>query len=162
MALILRPAKLRTEVEQAIRENKNVRYRNICYDVYYVNRSLVAKIGPTKEYNENEYKIGNYLFKNKIHVPKMHSLIKLNRFLCRNFHSNLVLLMQRIPGENITNLNGSKYEKARQLLGEELKKVSKLDLITMDTGTHNAIFNPHDGNVYLIDFEFWSRWSDSI
>lgn len=162
MELILRPKDLRTEIKQAIRKNKNVDGHP---NVYYVNSSLVAKRGETNERTRDEYDMGNYLFGNGIRVPKMHSLIELDsawlRFGHFNSHSNLVFLMQRIPGETILYSKcNNKYAEATQLLKEELKKVSKLDLITMDMGKHNAIFNPHDGNVYLIDFDLWSRMSD--
>lgn len=155
MVLILRPKDLRTEVKQAIRKNKNVDgYPN----VYYVNNSLVAKRGKTNERTIDEYNIGNYLFENRIHVPKMHSLIELDlAWLKFRHHSNLALLMQRILGEKVCLLEGDQYKKARILFEEELEKVSKLDLITEDTGTHNAIFNPNDGKVYLVDFEYWAR-----
>ncbi len=151
---------VKKQLERSIVERNRLDYSNKS-NIYCVNNSLVAKMGRSNELNEREFDVGNYLYENGIHVPRIHSLIKINRSLIRNhmlsysFDNNLVLLMQRIPGKRVDNLEGNEFTKAHQLMKKELAKTDILMIYPSDVGTHNTLYNPNDGKVYLIDFEGW-------
>ncbi|GEM_PF-6781729 len=67
------------------------------------------------------------------------------------------ILMQYIPGLTLDRLQGENSFEAYKLRDKEIRKAGSLGFDPIDCHEGNAIYNPLEKKVYLIDLEHWKR-----
>jgi len=101
------------------------------------------------------------LFKGGISVPKPFkvSLLRLDELVP-------ALIMKEIQGESMNKMPdaGETYtpEMARaiELRSAELEKAGRLGWVNKDICNFNAIYNPREDKITLVDFRFWIKIGD--
>lgn len=117
------------------------------------------------------YKLGNFLHKNNVPVPKNYGLLKLKKsalmphYSGHPFEEGKFLLREKVPGDTLYNLLGEDKILNRKIINQvktELKKILNLGIYPDDivnNGT-NTVFNPENEKIYFIDYKRWRKLTD--
>ena len=147
-----------------LREAYNLN-RKVARGVYLVNDNVVAKSREPdrkeEEFMFSEYHTGQFLYDNGVSVPKMFGVVQPD-FITAPFRraalDKFFLLMERVPGMHIRQLDDDLLEEATEKFRAEIIKVLELGIYPSDTpNSNNVIFDPQKRRAYLIDFEGWDE-----
>jgi RIO-like serine/threonine protein kinase len=151
------------ELRKAIRDERFVDPSS--WSTYLVSDTVVGKLYGSdirsQKWACNEFDIGKFLYEKGVSVPEMFELVIPDRFpfLHRIPINEWGVLMQKIDGIHIQNLEGSELDEAIQQYISELEKVLELGICPNDSiyNSTNSLFDRQQGRVFLIDFELWQK-----
>jgi len=157
-------------IEKLAESVNNGRLYSTYKSIYLVEEDYIAKVGK-EEYIKNEFKLGKYLYKKEVQVPKIYSLISKASLKSKTHIKDVVwgdnpnkgwyVIMEKINGKEIWKLEGRSKINALDQYKKELKKVINLGIYARDCNwSGNALFR-EDGKLYLIDFSLWRKGSKS-
>jgi hypothetical protein len=150
----------------AIKEKRTWREKS---NIYLVNDEVIGKqyrhSKDSKGCAINEYKWGNFLFKNGVQVPEMYQLVSPDPPSYRSLHETPIedwfVLMQKIDGEEIWDLKGDELEEAIRQYRREIEKVLAFRVYPADSHYGgNSMFDRKQRKLYLIDLELWKEGTD--
>lgn len=144
-------------LREAVREQRTISRAHI----YTLNDHIIGKMTESGKHARIEFKYGRRLFNEGISVPEVYGLVPPD-----NDNSSYVdgdndvlagwyILMQRINGEDMIDLEGIELEEAKRQYTIEMRKVLDLGIYPADgVSGFNAMFDKDWGILYLIDFEY--------
>jgi hypothetical protein len=131
-------------------------------NVFLMNNSTVAKFGDDIQISK-EYDMNKLVSANGVNVPKILKLL-VPDLLIPNADCGYVeygLLMSKIEGVYLTDLEGKLFNHAQDKFREEISKVLALDILPNDGLYYkNSLYSILEDKVYLIDFEYWCKASE--
>ena len=124
--------------------------------VYRISKNKCAKVLRINARHklEHEFNISNFLFENKISVPKSYGVLKISFPHYAELFTD-VFIREYIVGRNLCKYNGEEYLKLLERAKLEYEKVKRLGIITRDCKCKNILFSPEKNKIYLIDFQSW-------
>lgn len=155
--------KIISELDRAIKQD-NTYQRSWIYDL---DGNRLAK-GNYREQAKEELELNNLLQKNNINAPKVYGIIEpqeLNKKRYSNPRSvvNSYLIMEKINGVHLSQLESSDLDKALNQYKSEIKKVLDLSVCPKDgVFGDNILYLPEKDSSYLIDFEDWEQTDENL
>src|SRR3989344_1727799 len=151
---------IKKQIQKAIKDNNKIGFGR---GVYELSDQIVAKPFSSKWRALHEYEIGMFAYNNGIQVPRMHQLIRPDRWLKRlnsDYHlKEWYVVMQKIEGATIRELtNEFEAQEARRQLNQEIDRLLDLRIYPYDSlFSNNSLFNRKENRLYLLDFCEWKR-----
>jgi hypothetical protein len=128
--------------------------------VYSLEKNKVVKFVRQSRYAKKEKTINQILSENKIYVPKIHEIIEIRFPKEHSLHNNgnrqWGIVMERLEGKYLFELNNDEENLADNLYSAKLEKILDLSLYPQDTGKYNnTMYIQESDDLAFFDFTKW-------
>lgn len=131
--------------------------------IHPIGEDLLAK---GKDTAQKEFEWGVRLHEEGVNVPQFYNLIGKDSFLSRLINpsaplKNDYIVMERVEKWDLLDVPEGYREEAVQKYHDEILKVIDMEICPRDSCLgNNAIYNPEEDEIALIDFERWYESDD--